>query len=58
LEALIFGSKPNTLLFGGNKQWSGFIDAGGVAMVLQCATGFKRRKGMTTALMINYLQKQ
>jgi hypothetical protein len=34
LEALIFGSKPNTLLFGGNKQWSGFIDAGGVAMVL------------------------
>lgn len=55
---MIFGSKPNTLLFGGKKQWSGFIDAGGVAMVLQCATGFKRRKGMTTALMINYLQKQ
>ena len=36
LEALLFERKQHKRQFGGNKQWSGFIDTDGVAMVLHC----------------------
>ena len=37
LEALLFEMKPSTQRhFGGNKQWSGFLDTEGVSPVLHC----------------------
>ena len=37
LEALLFEMKPSTQRhFGGNKQWSGFLDTESVSLVLHC----------------------
>jgi hypothetical protein len=35
-EALLFEWNPNKLHFGSNKQWRGFKDTDGVAMILHC----------------------
>ena len=43
LEALLFEMKPSTQRhFGGNKQWSGFLDTEGVSLVLHCNHGTKQ----------------
>jgi hypothetical protein len=34
LEAVLFEGKPHRRHFGGNKQWSRFIDTDGVAMTI------------------------
>ena len=65
LEALLFEMKPSTQRhFGGNKQWSGFLDTESVSLVLHCNHRTKQpgsddcSEGLTPAKAVHLTEEE